>query len=95
MLSQQTPYTETNILSIITPFSDIGKSFITSIYTNWHTIADDTMLHLNLCLPTQDPAAFTTILSTSHKHMAYHNTIPNIPTHLHLHGPKHRQTHPH
>ena len=33
--------------------------------------------HLNLYLSTQNLAAFTTIVPTPHKHMAYHNTIPN------------------
>ena len=32
--------------------------------------------HLHLCLLTQNAAAFTTILSTPHKHIAYHNAIP-------------------
>ena len=41
-LSQRTPYTEKkNILSIITLFSDIDKSFIATIHKNWHTINDD------------------------------------------------------
>ena len=51
--------------------------------------------HLNLYLPTQNPAAFTIILSTLHKYMAYHNTIPNTATHLHLHTPKHLGKHTH
>ena len=41
LLSERTPHTETNILFIITPFSDIGKSFIAIINKNWHTIGDD------------------------------------------------------
>ena len=45
--------------------------------------------HLNLYLPTQNPAAFTTILSTPHKHMAQHNTIPYTATEIHLPTPKH------
>ena len=34
LLPQQTPHTEPNILPIITPFSDIGKSFIATIHKN-------------------------------------------------------------
>ena len=45
--------------------------------------------HLNLYLPTQNPAAFTTILSTPLKRVAYHNTIPNAATYIHPHTPKH------
>ena len=32
--------------------------------------------HLSFYLPTPNPAAFRTILSSPHKHMAHHNTIP-------------------
>ena len=51
--------------------------------------------HLNLYLPTQNPAAFTTILSIPYKHMAHHNTILYTAIHIHLHTPKHtgKQTH--
>ena len=41
---KRTPHTETNILPIITPFSDIRKSFKATIHINWHTIADDATL---------------------------------------------------
>ena len=51
--------------------------------------------HLNFYLPTQIPAAFIAILSTPHKHMAYHNTIPNTATHMHLETPKHTGKHTH
>ena len=50
---------------------------------------------LNIYLPTQNPAAFTTILCTPHKHMAYHNTIPNTATHVLLHTTKHIGKHTH
>ena len=43
--------------------------------------------HLNLYLPIQNLAAFTTILSTLHKHVAHHNTISKIATHINLHRP--------
>ena len=42
ILYQRTPHTEKNILLIIIPFSDIGKSFMATIHKNWHTIDDDT-----------------------------------------------------
>ena len=44
LLSQRTAHTETNLLSIITPFSDIGKPFIGTIHKNWDTIAYDATL---------------------------------------------------
>ena len=44
LLSQRTPHTETNILPIITPFSDIGKQLTVIIHRNWHVIANDTTL---------------------------------------------------
>ena len=37
--SQRTSPAETNLLHIITPFLDIGKSFTATIHKNWHTIA--------------------------------------------------------
>ena len=37
--------------------------------------------------PIPNPAAFITILSTLHKHMAPHSRIPNTTTHTHLHTP--------
>ena len=40
--------------------------------------------HPNLNLPIQNPAAFTTILTTLHKHMAHHSTLPNTAIHIHL-----------
>ena len=44
LLSQRLSHKETNIHPIITPFSDISKSFTTSIHKNWHPIASDTTL---------------------------------------------------
>ena len=44
LLSQRTPQTETNILPIVTPFSDIGKLFTATINKNWHTIVNDATL---------------------------------------------------
>ena len=45
LLSQRTPQTETNILLIVAPFSDIDKLFAATIHKNWNTIANDTTLH--------------------------------------------------
>ena len=44
LLSQRTTHTETNILPIITPFSNIGKLFAATIHKHWHTIADGSVL---------------------------------------------------
>ena len=41
LLSQRTPHIEPNILPIVTPFSDMGKSFTNTIHKNWHTIANE------------------------------------------------------
>ena len=35
-----------NILPIVTPFSDLGKWFTTTIYKNWHIITCDTMFSI-------------------------------------------------
>ena len=44
LLSQQTPHTETNILPIITLFSDMGKQLTAIIHRNWHIVANGTTL---------------------------------------------------
>ena len=44
LLSQRIPHTETSILPIITPFSDMGKQFTAIIHRNWHIVANDTTL---------------------------------------------------
>ena len=41
LLSQRTTHTETNILPIITPFSNIGKSFAATIHKHWYINVDD------------------------------------------------------
>ena len=46
LLSERIPHAETNILPISKPFSDRGKSFIATIYENWHAIDDDTTLSI-------------------------------------------------
>ena len=90
LLFQRTSQTVTNILPIITPFSDIDKLFTATI-NNWHAIADETTLSTvwpsKPLSATTNPAAFTTIMSTLHKHMAPHGRIPNTTTHIHPHTP--------
>ena len=44
LLSQRTPHTHTNILPIMTPFSDMSKQLTAIIYRNWHIVANDTTL---------------------------------------------------
>ena len=44
LLSQQTLHTETNILPIITPFSDMGKQLTVIIHRYWHIVANGTTL---------------------------------------------------
>ena len=41
----------------------------------------------------QNPAAFTTMLSTPHNQMAHHNKIPNTFTHIHLYTSTGKHTH--
>ena len=57
LLSQQTPHTETNILHIITPFSDIGKQLTAIIHRNWHIVANDTTL--STIWPSKPLSAYT------------------------------------
>ena len=95
---QGTLQTEINILPIVTPSSYIGKLFTATINENWHTIANDTTLtsiwpskpqsvYTKYYQSIPNPAAFTTILSALHKHMAPHGRIPNTTTHTHPHEP--------
>ena len=44
LLSQRTLQTETKILPIATPFSDIGKLFTETTDKNWYTTANDITL---------------------------------------------------
>ena len=44
LLSKQTPQTETNILPIATPFSNICKQLTATIHRIWQYIANDTTL---------------------------------------------------
>ena len=43
--------------------------------------------HANPYQPIKKPVAYTTILSTLHKHMAPHNRNTNATTHIHPHTP--------
>ena len=57
ILSQRTPHTETNILPIITPFSDIGKQLTAIIQRNQHIVENDTTL--STIWPSKPLAAYT------------------------------------
>ena len=45
LLYQRIRHTEPDIVPIVTPFSDISKSFTNTIHKNWHAIATDTILY--------------------------------------------------
>ena len=66
LLSHQTPQSETNILPILTPHSDIGKQFTATIHKNWHTIANDTTL--STIWPLKPLSAYTKS-SSIHNHL--------------------------
>ena len=74
----------------------IAKSFTTTIYKNWHTIACDTIL--STIWPSKPLSTYKKPSHsqpfTPHKHMAHHNTIPNSATYIHLHN-THTQKHIH
>ena len=44
LLSHGIPQTETNIIPIVTRFSDIGKLLTAIIHSNWHNVDNDTTL---------------------------------------------------
>ena len=89
LLSQRTPHTKTNIALIITPLS-LSQPRCIRIDTQLPVTPRFLLCsHLNLYLPIQSLASFTTILFIPHKHMAYHNTIPNSATY-----PSHNVHHP-
>ena len=88
LLCQPTPHTETNILSVRAPFSDIGKQLTAIIHRNWHNVAKDTTL--NSIWPSKlipNPTVFITTLLTLHKHMALQGRIPSTTTQTHSHTP--------
>ena len=68
LLSQQTPQKETNILPIITPFSDMGKQLTAIIHRNWHIVANDTTL--STIWPSKPFSAYTKSNSI-HNHLVH------------------------
>ena len=68
LLSQQTPHTETNILPIIIPFSDIGKQLTATIHRNWEIVANDTTL--STIWPSKPLSAYTKSNSI-HNHLVH------------------------
>ena len=68
LLSQRTPHTETNILPIITPFSDIGKQLTAIIHRNWEIVANDTTL--STIWPSKPLSAYTKSNSI-HNHLVH------------------------
>ena len=68
LLSQRTPHTETNILPIITPFSDMGKQLTAIIHRNWHIVANDTTL--STIWPSKPFSAYTKSNSI-HNHLVH------------------------
>ena len=67
-LSQRTLHTETNILSIINPFSDMGKQLTAIIHRNWHIVANDTTL--STIWPSRSLSAYTKSKSI-HNHLVH------------------------
>ena len=68
LLSQRTPHTETNILSIVIPFSDIGKQLTAIIHRNWEIVANDTTL--STIWPSKSLSAYTKSNSI-HNHLVH------------------------
>ena len=57
LLSKRTPQSKTNILPIVTLFSELGKLFTETIHKNWCTIANDTTL--STIWPSKPLSAYT------------------------------------
>ena len=88
MLSQRTPKIVTDILPIITTFSDYSRQLYIRFDTQLPMTSHSPLFgHPNPYQPILNTAALTTILSTLHKHMAPHGRIPNTITHIHPHKP--------
>ena len=68
LLSQQTPHTETSILPIIIPFSDIDKQLTAIIHRNWEIVANDTTL--STIWPSKPLSAYTKSNSI-HNHLVH------------------------
>ena len=96
LLSQRTPHTETNILPIITSFSDMVKQLTAIIHRNWHTVANDTTL--STIWPSKLLSAYTKSNSI-HNHLVYSANIRLLTarlleplatrTHIHQYGHTH------
>ena len=69
LLSQRTPQTETNILPIVTSFSDIGKLSTATANKDWRTIAVDTTLSTTIW-PSKPLPAYTKS-SSIHNHLVH------------------------
>ena len=68
LLSQRIPHTETNILPIVIPFSDMGKQLSAIVHRNWHTVVNDTTL--STIWPSKPLSAYTKSNSI-HDHLAH------------------------
>ena len=97
LLSQQTLHTETNILPIIAPFSDIGESFIAIIHKTCHIITNDATFFAIYLFETL--SAFLEY-SSIQNHLVHRTNIWLLSTPyltqlltLHLHTPKHTSKH--
>ena len=91
LLSQQTPHIETDILPIITPFSEWANNWQPS-YTEIATLLPMTphsplFGHPNLYQPIANPRVFITTLFTLHKHMVPDSKTPRTTTHTHPRTP--------
>ena len=68
LLSQRTPHTETKILPIITPFSDMGKQLAVIIHRNWHIITNDITLST---IWSSKPLSAYTKSNSIHNHLVH------------------------
>ena len=68
LLSQQTPQTETKILLIVTPFSDIDKLLTAIIHKNWCDVSNDTTLST---IWWSKPLSTYTNYSSIHNHLVH------------------------
>ena len=90
LLSQRTPHTETNILPIITPFSNMSRQFTATIHRNWHIVVNN--ITLSTIWPSKPLSAYTKSNSIHnhlvlYKHMVPHSKTPRTITHTHSHTP--------
>ena len=97
LLSQRTPHTETKILPIITPFSDMGKQLAVIIHRNWHIITNDITLST---IWSSKPLSAYTKSNSIHNHLVHSaqtygssQKVPRTTTHTHPHTPI--RTYPH